>query len=101
MQLLRGLGYTPRGESGVPGRHWFTKGEPRSHHLHWCPIEGEVARRQSVFVSVMNRNPELIRQYEALKDDLARRFPYDHDAYASGKTDFVERVVALAARVES
>ncbi|MBD1941889.1 GrpB family protein, partial [Coleofasciculus sp. FACHB-712] len=28
------LGYLYQGELGVPGRHFFRKGMPRTHHLH-------------------------------------------------------------------
>jgi GrpB-like predicted nucleotidyltransferase (UPF0157 family) len=93
IEVLRGLGYSRRGESGVPGRHWFTKGEPRTHHLHWCPLNGEVVRRQAVFVERLNSDATLAHEYEMLKIDLANRFPYDHDAYALGKSKFVERIV--------
>ena len=31
---LIALGYTFRGENGIPRRHYFQKGEPCTHHVH-------------------------------------------------------------------
>lgn len=35
IEKLSSLGYT-KGESGVKGRYWFTKGQPREFNLHYC-----------------------------------------------------------------
>jgi len=42
VNTLKAIGYQPQGESGVVGRFWFTKGEPRAINLHWCPVNGDV-----------------------------------------------------------
>ena len=39
--LLEQLGYTYRGENGIPRRHYFVKGNPRTHHLHMLEIASE------------------------------------------------------------
>jgi GrpB-like predicted nucleotidyltransferase (UPF0157 family) len=32
-------GFELRGEAGLPGRHFFRKGDPRTHHVHMYQIE--------------------------------------------------------------
>jgi GrpB-like predicted nucleotidyltransferase (UPF0157 family) len=93
IETLQEFGYVSRGESNVRGRHWFTLGDPRTHHVHWCPLDGDVPRRQCRFVERLRIDAALSREYEALKVTLASRFPYDHDAYALGKSEFIQKVV--------
>lgn len=38
---------------------------------------------------LLRADSALAREYEHLKQDLARRYPTDRDAYTSGKTEFV------------
>jgi GrpB-like predicted nucleotidyltransferase (UPF0157 family) len=44
---LRPLGYCYRGEHGIPRRHYFVKGDPRTHHLHM--VEALAARGMPAF----------------------------------------------------
>jgi GrpB-like predicted nucleotidyltransferase (UPF0157 family) len=41
-------------------------------------------------------HPEAVEEYVALKQDLARRFPFDRDAYTEGKAVFIRRVLRAA-----
>src|SRR5689334_1122677 len=34
IQPVESLGYRYRGENGIPRRHFFVKGNPRTHHIH-------------------------------------------------------------------
>mgnify|MGYP001095876825 CR=1 FL=1 len=34
IQPVERLGYEYRGEYGIPRRHFFVKGDPRTHHIH-------------------------------------------------------------------
>ncbi len=34
VSAMAALGYKFGGEAGVSGRHYFVKGEPRTHHVH-------------------------------------------------------------------
>src|SRR5918997_6226716 len=64
---LEGLGYEYRGEHGIPGRHYFTKGEPRTHHLHVVELGGELWRGHLLFRDQLRRHPHLAKEYEDLK----------------------------------
>lgn len=94
IQTLTQLGYRHEGEATVPGRHWFIKGTPATHHLHWCPCNGDVVKRQCLFRDKLNTDHNLARQYETLKQNLAKQFPNNLDQYTQGKNSFVEKVLS-------
>jgi GrpB-like predicted nucleotidyltransferase (UPF0157 family) len=82
---LAGIGYQHRGSGSVPGRHWFSKGEPRQFHLHWCPVGGEVVAAQLRFREKAIANPELAQAYAACKQSLAGRYDIDSIEYVRAK----------------
>lgn len=95
---LVAIGYEHVEGAGAPDRLYFRRGAPRSHHVHVVLHDGPAWRRHIIFRDWLNLHPDMAREYEALKLDLAARFPDDRAAYASGKDPFVERVLAEAAR---
>jgi len=74
-------GYTPEGFRGqavhVHVRHPGDWDEPR-------------------FRDHLITHPDTAREYAALKEELARRFPNDREAYTDGKTEFIRRVMERA-----
>ena len=38
IEPIERLGYEYKGEFGIPRRHYFTKGNPRTHHIHMNEI---------------------------------------------------------------
>ena len=94
---LEALGYEYRPDVSGPTRLFLRRRhagtDQRSHHLHIHGDAGEV-RRHLLFRDALRADQTLRDQYTALKEDLARRFPDDRQAYATGKTDFVDRVVS-------
>ncbi len=87
------LGYEYRGEFGIPRRHYFVKGDPRTHHIHMNEIESRDWRDQIVFRDYLIQHAELAKEYAELKAELTRRFPTDRDAYQDGKASFIDRVL--------
>ncbi len=90
------LGYEYRGEHGIPRRHFFAKGNPRTHHLHMNEIGGREWENQVLFRDYLIQHPGLAREYATLKEELAQRYPADREAYLSGKEPFIERVLQMA-----
>jgi len=85
----------------TPFYAWFIlrneRGE-RTQHIHFVsPDQASVDR--IVFRDYLCRHPEECTLYEALKADLANRFPKDREAYTKGKTDHINSVL-LKARTE-
>ena len=85
------LGYNSKGEYGIPGRQFFTRdtdGE-RSHHLHVFQTGHPDIERHTIFRDYLRGNPEAAREYEELKESLAKRFPQQSNSYTEGKSDFI------------
>jgi GrpB-like predicted nucleotidyltransferase (UPF0157 family) len=91
-------GYVYRGELGIPGRHFFQKGRPPTHHVHVVE-HGSVEWLKHVhFRDHLRAHPEDVLSYAKLKRDLAARYPEDRDAYTEGKSPFVAAVLRRASR---
>ena len=93
-------GYRYRGESGIPGRHYFVRDAPdgrRTHHLHLVEHGGAFWRSHLAFRDYLRRVPARAAAYAALKRELASRHPGDRTAYTEGKAAFVAETLALAA----
>ena len=92
------IGYESLGPYGIPGRRYLRKGgDERTHQLHvfqaedWANIGRHLAFRDYL------RTHETARaEYAALKESLAREFPYDIDGYCDGKARFVGALEADA-----
>jgi GrpB-like predicted nucleotidyltransferase (UPF0157 family) len=73
---------------------------PHTHHVHVVEAGGAEERRTLAFRDYLRDHAAAAREYEHLKRDLARRLAAtDRDAreaYARAKTDFIERVIAVA-----
>jgi GrpB-like predicted nucleotidyltransferase (UPF0157 family) len=91
--VVEGAGYVYRGECGLPGREFFRRGELRTHHLHLVELNGEHWQRYLCFRDALRTDDVARAAYEALKRELAQRYPRDREAYVEGKREFVEDVI--------
>jgi GrpB-like predicted nucleotidyltransferase (UPF0157 family) len=66
----------------------------KTHVVHIVDHGGDWWRKHILFRDRLRQNPEISIDYERLKLELAERHPGDERAYADGKFDFVERVIA-------
>jgi GrpB-like predicted nucleotidyltransferase (UPF0157 family) len=96
IEPMERLGYEYRGENGIPRRHFFVMGDPRTHHVHVNEILGRDWENQIFFRDYLILHPEFAKQYTTLKLRLAERFPTDREAYLEEKAPFIERVLRLA-----
>lgn len=73
---------------------------PHSHHVHVVERGGREERRTLAFRDYIRNHPAVAREYEQLKrtiaDQVVMADPRSQERYAVAKTDFVERIVALA-----
>ncbi|MFC4160485.1 GrpB family protein [Chitinimonas lacunae] len=93
---LEKLGYTYKGEFGIPGRHLFVLGERTTHHLHLVISGGRFWRDHLAFRDALRADPVLRESYAELKRDLAQRHRDDRSAYSSAKGDFIAQATARA-----
>lgn len=74
---------------------------PHSHHVHVVEAGGAEERRTLAFRDYLRDHDAAAREYEHLKQDLAMQLATNdesREAYARAKTDFIERIVAVALR---
>ncbi len=95
---MAAVGYEARGEYGIAGRRYFSKGgDERTHHVHIYEPGNPEVRRHLDFRDYLRAHPDVARQYAELKMLLACQFPHDPTAYTQGKDAFVEKTDRLAA----
>ncbi|MER3495147.1 MAG: GrpB family protein [Mastigocladus sp. ERB_26_2] len=98
--VLEALDYVYWRDDPRSGRMFFVKGMPpygkrRTHHIHIVEAYGEFWQRK-LFRDYLRIHPEEAKRYEALKRDLAARFPTDREAYTNGKSEYIQRVMVKA-----
>jgi GrpB-like predicted nucleotidyltransferase (UPF0157 family) len=73
---------------------------PHSHHVHVVESGGLEERRTLAFRDYLRDHAGAAREYERLKHSLAEELgtssSESREAYARGKTRFIERIVAIA-----
>jgi GrpB-like predicted nucleotidyltransferase (UPF0157 family) len=90
------LGYEYRGENGIPRRHFFIKGNPRTHHIHMNEISSRDWLNQIAFRNYLIQHPGIAKEYAELKVKLAQSYPTNSQSYTESKTPFVNHVLHLA-----
>jgi GrpB-like predicted nucleotidyltransferase (UPF0157 family) len=92
---MTALGYTyvREHERLLPERRYFFK---PAVHLHMVEPTARFWREKLRFRDLLRADAGLARRYEALKRDLASRFPTDPVRYTEGKGAFVEEAMRVA-----
>ena len=93
---LAELGYHYKGEYGLAGRHYFNKGNPRTHHLHMALPTSDHWRNHLLFRDYLRRHPETVAEYASLKRKLAAQFQSDIERYTDSKAPFISGVLEAA-----
>ena len=88
------LGYTVKGEYGIPGRRFFTKsaGGKRCFNVHIFQEGHPDIERHLRFRDHMRTHPEDAEAYSDLKIELVAKAPDDMEKYCWGKEDFVKAI---------
>nr|WP_269749974.1 GrpB family protein [Pseudomarimonas arenosa] len=90
IEPLQLIGYHYRGEYGVARRHYFVKGEPRTHHLHMLELDSEQWRLLISFRDLLRADPALAASYAETKRVLADQFAHQRQAYQQAKDEWIE-----------
>lgn len=93
------LGYTAKGENGIPGRRYFQRVEDEQHlaHIHAFNEEHPEITRMLNFRDYLIAHPQTANEYEALKQQLAVQFRDVPMKYTQGKEEFIRAVDKRAA----
>jgi GrpB-like predicted nucleotidyltransferase (UPF0157 family) len=91
--VLDRIGYitSPELNATLKTRQWFMRqsGGRRTHHLHVVVHDGDDWWLRLRFRDRLRNDPATRARYEALKDDLVKRFANDRDSYTEGKSTFI------------
>ena len=103
---LSGLGYEHLGDLGIPGREAFRAPLPSrldeasslriAHHLYVVCGDSAELTHHVAFRDALQCDAALAQEYAELKRRLAATLGHDRDAYAEGKTEFVNSVLDRA-----
>jgi GrpB-like predicted nucleotidyltransferase (UPF0157 family) len=93
---LEAIGYLYCGELGIPGRHYFRWGMPRTHQIHTVQANSEFWKTHILFRDFLRAKPEAAQQYEVLKRKLAVEYRYDRNRYTASKTPLIEQLLVQA-----
>ncbi|WP_051964676.1 GrpB family protein [Deinococcus misasensis] len=96
IRRLTALGYVHVGNQQVPGREVFKQERVKKHHLYVCSVDTPNLHNHLIFRDYLRAHPEEAQAYGALKKQLASVLGHDREAYSLGKTEFVQRILALA-----
>lgn len=90
-------GYTPRGENGIAGRRYFTKGgDHRTHHVHIYQAGNINIEYHLNVKEYLIHHPGEAKAYGELKLRLAKQTPDDVHAYQDGKEAYCAGLVKEA-----
>ena len=97
---FEGIGYEYLGEFGMARRRYLRKGgDERTHQVHIFQETDRINIERHLAVrDFLRAHSEIARQYGALKESLARRYPYDIEGYCDGKEAFVKDLERQALR---
>lgn len=93
---LEAIGYSYYGELGIPGRHYFRKGMPRTHQIHAVLVNSEFWERHILFRDFLRKHPKAAQRYAALKRKLTQEFAGDRTRYTNSKTPLIEQLLVEA-----
>jgi GrpB-like predicted nucleotidyltransferase (UPF0157 family) len=97
--VMRQLGYEHMGAYGIPGRNYFRRGTPRTHHVHLVSWTSRFWKDHLRFRDALREHPSLMREYETLKYDLAATLsPEERRVYTDAKGPFIRKVLRDAAQ---
>lgn len=98
LAAMAAIGYTPRGEFGLPGRRYFVKGPAHARlvNCHVYAADHPEVERHLAFRDYLRAHPAALDAYAALKLKLAQQHPTDIVAYMDGKDGLIKQIEAAA-----
>ncbi|SEI86767.1 GrpB domain, predicted nucleotidyltransferase, UPF0157 family [Alkalibacterium gilvum] len=91
---LKDLGYSYGGVNILPDRHYFYKGEPRTHQIHMYQTGSKFLIEQLNFRDCLRNNDKIKREYQELKMSLSESHKHNKHKYADEKTNFINSILA-------
>jgi GrpB-like predicted nucleotidyltransferase (UPF0157 family) len=96
IQAMKEIGYEHLGAYGIPGRDYFRRGSPRSHHVHMVSWSSDLWRENLEFRDYLRTHDDARMEYEILKRQLALTYANDRSRYTSEKAPFIQAILRQA-----
>ncbi len=92
---LRQLGYEYKHDAGIKGRHFFAKGSEknRTHYIHIAKLNGRFWKNHILFRDYLRKHKTAVKEYNELKEKLARKYKDDRDTHTAQKDSFIQRII--------
>ena len=95
VKALGSIGYTHEGNKGIKGREAFAyegKEHLRKHHMYVCTKDASELKRHITFRDYLREHPEEVEAYSRVKEEGAKRYPFDIDGYIEFKSPYIEGI---------
>ena len=96
ISALSAIGYKHRILAELPDRHYWSKGEPRTHQIHMFGPGSQFLLEVLIFRDKLLFSSTLRDKYQELKLLLCNSHGNEKHEYARAKTDFIQSVLADA-----
>lgn len=90
---LEKLGYAYGGTNILPDRHYFSKGDSRTHQIHMFQTGSLYLEKQLAFRNYLLENNAALNEYQDLKVKLSQKHQTDKLLYADEKTEFINSIL--------
>lgn len=93
--FLELLNYKYEHNAKIKGRYFFTKekGVYATHHLHIEKINGRNWKNQIIFRDYLKKHKKAVKEYNELKEELAKKYENDRKKYVAGKDNFIKSIL--------
>lgn len=98
---LKQLGYEYKHDAGIRGRHFFAKGSEknRTHYIHIVKLNGRFWKNCIFFRDYLRKYKKAVKEYNELKEKLAKKYKDDRDTYTAQKGSFIRGIIKRAEKV--
>lgn len=92
---LKFIGYQYRANFNPDEWHFLSKGvnEHITHHLHICHFQSDFYNQHIYFRDIVLSSPQVMKEYQDLKQELELKYRNDRKAYTHAKTEFISDVL--------
>lgn len=89
--------YYQRFEEFVPERRYFRKSEGITplFHIHMVEATSDFYKDHIIFRDYLNNHPEIVKEYNQLKQNLIVKFNNDRKSYSKGKEEFIFKILKM------
>ncbi|MCG2689896.1 GrpB family protein [Candidatus Parcubacteria bacterium] len=95
---LTNLGYEYKHNAGVRGRRFFAKGSEknRTYYIHIVKLNSRQWKNCILFRDYLKKHKPALKEYNELKEELAKRYKNDRPAYTTQKDSFIKGIIKKA-----